>query len=273
MTNTPLVKLDNFYLKREDENVTGSAKDRALPLQIDNLKKKGFSKAVISSTGNAAISAAYFCQQKQIELTIFLSPKISPQKLSLLKQFSSEIILSSKPISNAIKFSKQNQAFLLRQSTDPISLIGYQQIANEIITQLPQFTSIFVPIGSGTTLIGISQKTPLHIPIFGVQSAANCPISKLFDSDYKPENRLITDALSAKYLPQKKLLVDRIKKSNGFVFTIQNEAIVMASHYFESKNIITSLEGALCFAAYQKALKNNYPVGDFPVILLTGIKR
>lgn len=273
MTNTPLVKLDNFYLKREDKNVTGSAKDRSLPLQIDNLKKNNITKAVISSTGNAAISAAYYCQQKKVELTIFLSPKISPQKLSLLKQFPSEIILSLKPISDAIKFSKQNQAYLLRQSTDPVSLIGYQQIAKEIITQLPQTTSIFVPIGSGTTLIGISQKTPLNIPIFGAQSAANCSVSKLFDTDYKKEFRLITDALSAKFLPQKKLLIDSINKSKGFVFTIQNDAIVLASHYLESKNIITSLEGALSLAAYQKALKNNYPVGDFPVILLTGSKR
>ena len=273
MTNTPLIKLDNFYLKREDKNITGSAKDRALPLQIDNLKKKDFTKAVISSTGNAAISAAYFCQQNKIELTIFLSSKVSPQKLILLKQFSSEIILSPKPISDAIKFSKQNKIFLLRQSTDPVSLIGYQQITVEILDQLPQLTSIFVPIGSGTTLIGISKKMPKNIPLFGAQSAANCSIGKFFDQDYLPENRLITDALSVKYLPQKKLLIDTINKSNGFVFTLQNEAIILANHYLESKGITTSLEGALAFAAYQKALKNNYLVGDYPVILLTGTKR
>ena len=36
---TPLIKLDHFYLKREDQNITGSAKDRAIPVQIKNLKK------------------------------------------------------------------------------------------------------------------------------------------------------------------------------------------------------------------------------------------
>ena len=273
MTKTPLDKIDSFFLKREDKNITGSAKDRAIPLQIDNLKKNGFTKAVISSTGNAAISAAYFCQQKQVDLTIFLSPKISPQKFSLLKKFSSEIILSPKPISDAIKFSKSNHSYLLRQSTDPVSLIGYQQIAVEIVSQLPQISSIFIPIGSGTTLIGISQKIPSNIPIYGVQSATNCPVGKLFDHDFIPENRLITDALSVKFLPQKKRLIDIINQSKGFVFTLQNEAIIMANHFLESKNITSSLEGALSFAAYQKALKNNYPVGNFPVILLTGSKK
>ena len=36
---TPLVKIDNLYFKREDLNPTGSAKDRAIPLQIENLIK------------------------------------------------------------------------------------------------------------------------------------------------------------------------------------------------------------------------------------------
>jgi threonine dehydratase len=273
MINTPLVKLDNFCLKREDQNITGSAKDRAIPLQIENLKKFGFNQAVISSTGNAAISAAHFCQENKIDLTIFLSPHISPAKLSLIKKFNVEIIISSQPISDAIKFSKSHQAYLLRQSTDPVALIGYQQISQELIEQLPQTTSIFIPIGSGTTLLGISQKLPPSVKIFGAQSVANCPISKNFDTDFKPETRLITDALSVKFIPQKTQIINTIKKTNGYSFTIQNEAIISADTYLNSQGIHTSLEGSLAFAAYQKAVKNNFNVGTFPVILLTGTKR
>jgi len=273
MTNTPLVKLDNFYLKREDQNITGSAKDRAIPLQIENLKKLGFTQAVISSTGNAAISAAHFCQENKIGLTIFLSPHISPTKLSLIKKFDAEIIISSQSISDAIKFSKSHQAYLLRQSTDPVALIGYQQIGQELIEQLPQITSIFIPIGSGTTLLGISQKLPSSVKIFGAQSVANCPVSKNFDTDFKPETRLITDALSVKFIPQKNQIINILKKANSYCFTIQNEAIISADTYLNSQEIHTSLEGSLAFAAYQKAVKNNFDVGNFPVILLTGAKR
>jgi len=273
MTNTPLVKIDNFYLKREDQNITGSAKDRALPFQIENLKKLGFNSAVISSTGNAAISAAHFCHENNINLTIFLSSNISPSKLAVLKQFDHEIIFSLQPISEAIKFSKANNVYLLRQSTDPSALAGYGQIAQDLITQLPQTTSIFIPIGSGTTLLGISQKLPKNIKIFGVQSSANPTISKLFDNQFTPENRLITDALSVKFLPQKSNVINAIKNTQGGCFTIQNETIVYTSSYLESQGITTSLEGALTLAAYQKAVKNNIEVGEYPVILLTGAKR
>lgn len=273
MTNTPLVKIDSFYLKREDQNPTGSAKDRAIPSQIANLLQLGFSKAVISSTGNAAISAAHFCQINQIELTIFLSSNVNQAKLTLLKNYSSEIILTPKPISEAFKYSKKNQSYLLRQSTDPSALIGYQQISLEILKDLPQITSIFIPVGSGTTLLGISKKLPQPVKIFAVQSAPNCPISKYFDQNFIPENRLITDALSAKFIPQKNQIISTIKKSNGSAFTIQNEAILLANQLLESNHIITSLEGSLALAGYQKAIKNKVDVGQFPVILLTGTKR
>ncbi len=273
MANTPLVKLDNIYYKREDKNPTGSAKDRAIPIQIKNLKKQGYLSAVISSTGNAAISAAHFCQQNKIDLTVFLSPKINHNKFNILKKYPLEIIISPKPISDAIKFAKTNHAYLLRQSTDPAALIGYQQIATELTTQLPQTTSIFIPIGSGTTLLGISQKISNSVKIFGCQSVANSPISQTFDSDFVPETRLITDALSARFLPNKKNIITAINNSKGFSFSIQNQAIISADNHLHRLGINTSLEGALSFAAYQKAIKNNFSVGNFPVIILTGAKR
>jgi len=157
MANTPLIKLENIYFKREDLNFTGSAKDRSLVFQIANLKKQGYESAVISSTGNAAISAAYFCHLNQIELTVFLSPKVNQNKLDLIKKNNCQIIISDKPISDAIKYSKKTNSYLLRQSTDPSALIGYQEIGKELTKELPEITSIFVPVGSGTTLLGISK--------------------------------------------------------------------------------------------------------------------
>lgn len=273
MANTPLIKLENFYLKREDLNETGSAKDRAMVFQIENLKKQGFKSAVISSTGNAAISASYFCKLNQINLTIFVSPKINKTKFDLLKQDGGQIFITDQPISESIKFAKKNNAYLLRQSTDPSALIGYQEIGKELITQLPQITSVFVPVGSGTTLLGISQSLPQSVKIFAIQSASNCPLSKLFDSNYQPETENITDALSAKYLPLKSQIISVIKKNNGTGLVIQNNEILEAKIFFQKNQIQTSLESALAFAGYQKALKNNLEIGNYPVIILTGCQR
>jgi threonine synthase len=273
MTITPIIKIDSFYFKREDLNKTGSAKDRAIIKQIKEIKKRKLDQAVISSTGNAALSAAYFCQENNIKLTIFLSPKVNLKKLKLLKKYSHKIEISKKPISGAIKFSKNNPAYLLRQSTDPVALIGYQQIATEIKQQLPQITSLFVPVGSGTTLLGVSQQLPDNIKIFAVQSAANCPLAKKFDSNYRSEKQLLTDALSAKFLPQKNKVIKTIKNRNSSAFVIQNQNIIETDTFLKKNKIKTSLEGALALAGLFKAQKNNVEIGDYPLILLTGAKR
>jgi threonine dehydratase len=273
MANTPLIKLENIYLKREDLNQTGSAKDRAVVFQIENLKKQGFNSAVISSTGNAAISASYFCQLNKIELTIFLSPKVNPHKLELIKKTNSKIFFSDKPISDAIKFAHSNKAYLLRQSTDPIALIGYQQIGQELINDLPQITSIFIPVGSGTTLLGISQSLPKSVKIFAIQPASNCPLSKYFDSNYQPEVENITDAISVKYLPLKSQIISAIKNSQGTGLVIQNKDILSTQKILESNKIQTSLEGTLALSGLKKAQNQNLDIGSYPVILLTGCQR
>lgn len=264
---TPLTKIDNLYFKREDLNLTGSAKDRALPLQIQNLIKQGYTSTVISSTGNAAISASFHCQQANIPLTIFVSPKIKEEKLSLLK---GKIIQSPQPISDAIKFSKSNQAYLLRQSTDPVAKIAYGQIATEILTQLPSLTSIFIPVGSGTTLLGMSLILPESVKIFAVQPACNPTISSAFVTEYVKESDTITDALSVKYLPLKREIIAAIQKHHGSGIIVSNKEVINCLETV--KQFSVSAESALTLAGYYQ-IKNNPAVGDYPVILLTGTKR
>ena len=264
---TPLTKIDHLYFKREDQNITGSAKDRALPLQVQNLIKEGYTSAVISSTGNAAISASFYCQQANIPLTIFVSPKIKEEKISLLK---GKIIKSPKPISDAIKFSKSNHAYLLRQSTDPIAKIAYGQIATEILMQLPNLTSIFIPVGSGTTLLGISLVLPENVKIFAVQPASNPTISSAFVTQYTKENDTITDALSVKYLPLKREIITAIQKHHGSGLIVSNQEVINCLD--QVKQFSVSAESALTLAGYNQ-MKNNPEIGDYPVILLTGTKR
>lgn len=264
---TPLTKIDNLYFKREDLNPTGSAKDRALPLQIQNLMKNGYSTAVISSTGNAAISASYYCQQAGIPLTVFVSPNINKNKLNLIK---GNIVTSLKPISDAIKFSKANHSYLLRQSTDITAQVGYGEIAKEILSELPQITSIFIPVGSGTTLLGISKILPDNVKIYAIQPASNPTICNSFITHYTLESKTITDSLSVKYLPLKREIITAIEKHGGTGIIVNNSDAINSLEYI--KQFHASPESALTLAGFFQAQKS-FEIGDYPVILLTGTKR
>lgn len=256
---TPLIKIGQIYFKREDQNITGSAKDRAISLIIDEIVKNNFKEAVISSTGNAAISAQYHCNRSNIKLTCFVSKKINPDKLKILNN----PILSDKPISDAFKFAKANNAFLIRLSTNSFSKSGYQQIGKEIREQLPQATSIFVPTGSGATAFGIASEFK-NVCI--VQPASHCPLASHYDKNFAPETETITDALGAKLLPLKKHIFKEIP--HGVV--VQNQDVINAQNFLIKNNITTSPEGALALAGYYKIKES---AGDYPVIILTGAKR
>ena len=256
---TPLIKIGQIYFKREDQNITGSAKDRAISLQVETLIKQNYKEAVISSTGNAAISAQYFCNKFNIPLKIFVSPKTNPEKLKLIKNYD----ISLKPISDAFKCAKTNKAYLLRCSTDPIAQIGYSEIAKEILSELPQTTSIFVPVGSGATLLGIAS---IFSNTYAIQEASNCPIASHFDNNFQKEEISLCDSLGAKLLPLKNQIFQKIR--NGAV--IQNEQLKKAQEFLLENNIITSPEGALALAGYYKMKEF---AGDYPVIILTGAKR
>lgn len=269
---TPLIKFGPVHLKREDQHPTGSAKDRAIPYQVAKLIRLRYQSAVISSSGNAAISAIYHCQKKHLPLKIFLSPQTNPSKLKLILSQNPDTTITPSPNSQAFKYAKLHHSYLLRQSTDPAALKGYSRITPEIMRQLPSTTSIFVPVGSGTTLLGISQKLPTNIMLFAVQPAVHAPIAGIFQPQYTKENNTITDALSVKLIPLKSKVIDAIVKHHGSGIVVNNQQVIAAQQELTDNQIDTSPEGALCLAGYHQA-KLKFNVGSFPVILLTGTKR
>lgn len=273
---TPILKIDNFYLKREDKNPTGSTKDRAIIAQVKTALLNKYTSATISSTGNAAISASFYCQKENIPLHVFVSPDIDANKLAILNtNHNNTVYIDPRPISSSFKQSKESGSYLLRQSTDPVALKAYSQIGSEIKKQLPQITSIFIPVGSGATLIGLSQTLPKTCKIIACQSAANPTIAKFFDKNYSPEKENPCDALTVKTLPLKDQIIDTIKKSKGTALALQKQQIQDADNLLKKNKVNQlSLESSLALAGLFKAqsLDPNL-VGDCPLILCTGIKR
>lgn len=271
--NTPLVKIDDIYFKCEYQNPTGSHKDRAFKLQIARLKKNGVKKAVISSSGNAAISASYYCGINGIDLTIFISPSINKHKLEVLKESKCEIIETKKPISAAFKFAQKNASFNLRQSTDPEASIGHEAIADEILGENVVPDAVFLPVSSGTTLAGISNgfnKKGYKIPIHAVQTDVIYPIASQFDNDFTSSTeKSLADAIVARFTPREKEIIRIIKDTNGSAWVIGNREMLIAREWLLKNNLNCSYEGAAVVAALWKARKKGYKFGN-PVCLLTG---
>lgn len=270
--NTPLIKIEGIYFKCEFRNPTGSHKDRAFARVIKGLKKKGIKEAVLSSSGNAAISAATYCRLAGIQLVVFVSPNINKNKLKVLEDLNCRIIKTKRPLSESVKYSKIYKVNNLRQSTDHEAPLGYESVSSEIIKEGVLPDAVFIPVSSGTAFVGIANgfyklkyKTALH----AVQTEAVHPISDVFDKDFSESSESLADAIVAKYTPREKEILEIIKNTGGSGWVIGNAHMHRARSWLLNHNLDCSYEGAVALAAIWKANKKGYEFQK-PVCLLTG---
>jgi len=269
--NTRLIEKDGVFFKCEFENPTGSIKDRGICYQIAVLKKNKIKHAVLSSSGNAAVSASIYCAENGISLTVFLSPSANPQKIKKIHPYAT-IVTSKKPVSEAFKYSLEKKIFNLRPTKDPAGYIGYKTVGFEIMEALPEADALFIPVSGGTIFKGIFNGFGKNnfLPSFhAIQSSVVCPIASDYDRDFSPETKTLADALVARISPFKNDLHSIIKKTGGSGWVIQNKAMEIYRKKLSRYGFNSSFEGAACFAALNKARQKGYRFKN-PVILLTG---
>jgi threonine synthase len=270
--DTPMVEIEKIFFKREDENPTGSIKDRGVAYQISNAYQLGQKNLVISSSGNAAISAAAYCCLGKMSLTAFVSPKIDKEKLEMLQKFRAQVTLSRKPISEAVKLAKQKNFRNLRPSTDKLAVEGFKSIAFEIYEDLGEIEAIFLPVSSGTSLAGVAygfEILGLLPKIFAVQTTAVHPIAGVFDQDFTPTRTNLATALVARYTPKRREVISLIKKSGGSGLVVSDEDIKKALRWLSGRGIDSGAEGGAALAGLFKAKKKGLSFKK-PVCLLTG---
>jgi threonine synthase len=269
---TLLKKMDGIYFKCEYLNPTGSHKDRGSAYQISYHYQKGVTQAVISSSGNLAISAAKYCQLAGIHLNVFVSPNINFQKLEALTKSDCKINKSKTPIKDAIQFAKKTGATNLRQSTDPIGSIGYRTIAFELYESDPGIDAVFIPVSSATTLVGIFegyQKIGKMPSLHAVQTDAVHPVAIEFDRDFREEKKSLADAIVARYTPRKEGAISAIKKTGGTGWIVSDKVMLRAHKWLKDKKIVCSYEGALALGGLWKAQTKGFKFRK-PACLLTG---
>lgn len=265
--NTPIIKIDDLYFKREDQNPSGSIKDRSVIYQLSYARDKGFKEGVVSSSGNSAISLAFWSKRFEINITAYLSPKAETDKIKKLKALGAKVVITDKPNSKSFRHAKSKSVYNFRQSTDPQALKGYEELAKEITQQIGKPEAIFFPVSSGTTLLGTGRKLK-DTKIFLAQSAFHNPLSSAFDQEKNIDTNNLTKALVAKYIPLKNEINKLIKNSNGGGYTINNDKILIAREWLRENKIFTSNEGALALAAAWKAQKESKV--NTGLVILTG---
>ena len=268
-----LLKVSHLYFKREDENETGSLKERSLAYQVSLAKQNNKKELVISTSGNAGIAAAAYCQKAKIRLYVFISPETEKAKIAAMQKYQPIIIKSKRAMRLANYLSAKYKIENLRPSLNDSSIEGFKSIAFEIFENLGMVEALFTFVTSGSSLIGIGRacqyllktKEVKKIPkLYAVQSGNIFSVAKEFEQSFSAREGLKTDwgvkgagKLGTKNTRRKKEIVELIKLSGGCGVYVGDDEVAAAGKILKSNNIFTSLEGQASLAGIIKVSEEN----------------
>lgn len=181
---TPLVGLPNLsptpdvrlWAKLEDQNPTGSIKDRAALSMILRAEKEGRltpgATILEPTSGNTGISLAMVASQRGYELICVMPENTSIERTQLLTMWGAEIIPSPAAggSNEAVRVAKGLAAehpdwVMLYQYGNPANADAhYEGTAPEILADLPEVTHFVGGLGTTGTLMGVGRFFREHKP-------------------------------------------------------------------------------------------------------------
>lgn len=260
------LEMKTLFFKREDLHPYGSHKGRSIPVMIDEYVKQGDKHFAISSSGNAALAAAFHVQKlnkdgaDSIILEILVGRHISDKKLQKLNQFKNNeitVTMHDRPLQTLFNKTQDGSMKALRQSTDDLSLVGYKELAAELL-EIPNLQAVFIGSSSGTTAQALAEcflaeKKAVEVHI--VQTSSCHPISDSFVDDETLDEQSIADAIVDHSAIRKGMLVKLINETSGSGWIASNEQIRSAQEITKNHTGLNiSTNSALSVAGLMQAV-------------------
>ncbi len=281
---TPLVKAPSLlrggvdaWLKNETGLPTGSFKPRgALYGLAANLKIRKIDDVVACSTGNHGAAVAFAAKTLGVRATIFLPENPNPIKRRKIEELGARIEMTgsvdlAEAHRHAKEYSTRPGIYFLDDATDPDLPAGPGTIGLEILEQLPNITSVFVPMGDTALIRGvgaaIKQLNPA-VKVIGVQ-AERAPSYVLSWREGKPVPTdscdTCADGLATRTpAPQNVAAIRDVV--DDVVLVSEDEMIEAVRHLYRKEGILAEPSGAAATAAWLKQPS----VAGSSVLLVTG---
>ena len=265
------------HLKLEAELPTSSFKPRgALYALATNLARRPIQEVTASSTGNHGAAVAFAAKTLGIPATIFLPTNPNPVKRKKIAEFGARIVETGAPdlaaaFQNALTYSNRPGIYFLNDATDPDVPVGAATIGLEIAEQIPEVTTVYVPIGDTALIRGVAAALKQLIPavkVIGVQ-AERAPSYYL---SWKEGRAIPTETCDtcadglATRTPE--LDNDRIIRQlvDENVLVSEDQMLQSIAHLYKQEGVLAEPAGAAATAAFLA----NPPKQGRVVLLVTG---
>ncbi|MDA9112826.1 threonine ammonia-lyase, biosynthetic [Gammaproteobacteria bacterium] len=256
---------NDVFLKREDLQPVFSFKNRGAYNKIISLtpaqKKKG---VIAASAGNHAQGVAYACRKLKIPCQIVMPVTTPDIKIRSVKNFGAKILLEgdsfNQAVTAALKIAKKQKIEFIHPFDDQYTIAGQGTIGQEILENDEEYDAIFVPVGGGGILAGVSAWIAQHnkkIKIYGVEVEDSACLLEAIKSDKRVRLRevgLFADGVAVEQIG--KANFDVIKECVDGVITVSvDELCAAVKDVFEDTRVLSEPAGALALAGLKKYSK------------------
>jgi len=234
------VGVPHIYLKREDIHPYGSHKGRSIPRMMDHYIDTGHTRFALSSSGNAALAGARHVKHLngrgiKIFLDIFVGKHADRDKVSMIEaELGDGIVMekSERPLQRLLEITRLSNVVSLRQSTDDEALVGYYELAEELMS-IKNLEAVFIGTSSGTTLQGMGEcflREGHPVRLFAVQTTSCHPIADEFEEKSRTESREVSGAhaIVDKVAHRRTKVSKLIHESGGDALIVTNAEIEYA---------------------------------------------
>ena len=250
------------YLKPENMQHTGAYKLRGAYYKICTLTEEEREKGLITaSAGNHAQGVAYAAQKYGCKATIVM-PTVTPLiKVNRTKNYGAEVILYGDVYDDAcayaMELAEKNGYTFVHPFDDLNVATGQGTIAMEIVQELPTVDYIFVPIGGGGLVTGISVLAKMlnpKIKVIGVEPAEAASMTAALAAGEVVEldsADTIADGTAVKAVGEK--ILPYVKENVDDVLLVEDDELIGAFlDMVENHKMVVENSGLLSVAALKQ---------------------
>lgn len=258
--NTPLIKIENVYAKLESVNPSGSIKDRvALEIIVaaerEGKLKKGYT-IVEASSGNTGISLSMVATAKGYKMIVVMPENMSEERMHMMQALGAELILTSKSgslkeaIETAEEIAKRPKTFIARQFSNLNNIKAQEKTGQEILREIGPVDAVVAGVGTGGTLMGISNVMKKVNPQLKVIAVEPEEAAVMFGGSEVRIKEHKIQGIGDGFIPK---LID-MDKVDQVITVGSEEAVDMARQLFRKYGVLVGISaGANIFVALKVA--------------------
>jgi threonine dehydratase len=271
-------KLGNtIWLKREDQQPVYSFKLRGAYNKLKQLPKG--SKVVTASAGNhaqgVALSASHLGHHARIVMPV-TTPEI---KVNAVRNLGGEVIIHGHHFdaanAYALTIAEQEGAVFVPPFDDKEVIIGQGTIARELMQQLPMLDAVFIPVGGGGLIAGMSlylKSLRPDIQVIGVEPEDSACLKVAMEAGKPVELETVgsfADGVAVKIIGKETFRL--AQKYCDEVITVSSDEICAAMQdIFVSTRAIAEPSGGLSLAGLKKWINKTGAKGLNLAAVLSG---